>query len=137
MNLEQSSKIYSSNNSIVYNCLYHIIWCTKYRRKVINKEIEKALKTLIIEKQDEYGYKTIEIETMPDHVHILISHNPQASIVQTVGKIKGYTSHVLRNSFPKLKSRIPSLWTRSKFISTCGVVTLEVIKKYIEEQKNR
>lgn len=53
-----------------------------------------------------------------------------------IGKIKGYTSHRLRTEFPKLKSRLPNLWTRSKFISTVGTVSLEVVKRYIENQKN-
>jgi putative transposase len=61
--------------------------------------------------------------------------NPQIGIVKVVGKIKGYTAHALRKEFPVL-SRLPSLWTRSKFISSVGAVTLEVVKKYIEEQKD-
>jgi len=75
------------------------------------------------------------MEIMCDHVHLLLDVNPQIGIVKAVGKIKGYTAHALRKEFPALKSRLPSLWTRSKFISSVGAVTLEVVKKYIEEQK--
>ena len=76
------------------------------------------------------------IEIMPDHVHLVIENNPKVAIAQTVGKIKGYTSKVMRDEFPSLKSRLPTLWTRSKFISSVGSVTLEVVKQYIENQKN-
>ena len=91
------------------------------------------LRELIVEKQSEYEYQVLEI--MCDHVHLLLDVNPQIGIVKVVGKIKGYTAHALRKEFPVLKSRLPNLWTRSKFISSVGAVTLEVVKKYIEEQK--
>jgi putative transposase len=72
---------------------------------------------------------------MPDHVHLLLACDPRKAVADVVGRIKGYTAHTLRDEFPWLKSRIPSLWTRSKFISTVGSVTLEVVKHYIENQK--
>jgi putative transposase len=75
------------------------------------------------------------MEVMPDHVHLLLDVNPQLGIVKIVGQIKGYTTHTLRKEFPHLKSRLPSLWTRSKFISTVGAITLAVVKQYIEGQK--
>ncbi len=72
---------------------------------------------------------------MPDHVHLLLDVDPRIGIDKIVGKIKGYTSFQLRDEFPWLKKRLPTLWTRSKFISTVGAVTLEVVQKYIEDQK--
>lgn len=98
-------------------------------------DIEKRLKELILEKQEEYGYEVIDMEVMPDHVHLLLDVNPMIGVVTVVSKIKGYTSKQLREEFPSLKKRIPTLWTHSRFISTVGAVTLEVVKKYIEEQK--
>jgi len=74
---------------------------------------------------------------MPDHVHMLLDVNPEIGVYTTISRIKGYTSRILRQEFPKLKSRLPSLWTRSKFISSAGTVTLKVVKQYIEDQKNR
>ena len=74
---------------------------------------------------------------MPDHVHLLIDVNPKIGVWTTVNKIKGYTSNILRKEFPELKSKLPTLWSHSKFISTVGSVTLETVKKYIEEQKNK
>ena len=75
------------------------------------------------------------MEVMPDHVHLLLDVNPMVGIVTIVSKIKGYTSRTLREEFPTLKRRLPTLWTHSRFISTVGAVTLEVVKKYIEDQK--
>ena len=132
-----SSKKYQSNHSIVYSCQYHIIFCPKYRRKVLVNGIDLVLKKLILEKQTQYGYKVIEIEILPEHVHLLLDINPQIGVMKVITRIKGYTAHELRKQFPSLKSRLPCLWTRSKFVSTVGAVTLEVVKKYIEGQKGR
>jgi putative transposase len=73
---------------------------------------------------------------MPDHVHLLIDCNPRFGIVKCVKEVKGRTSHILREEFPELKRKLPTLWTRSSFISSCGAVSLETVMKYIENQKN-
>jgi putative transposase len=103
----------------------------------LDTQIQGRLKQLIEEKQDEYEYQIREVETQPEHVHLLIEIPPMHSIDKIVGKIKGYTAKVLREEYPSLKSRLPSLWTRSKFVSSCGGVTLEVIKDYIEGQSGQ
>jgi putative transposase len=137
MNIVDTRKEYKSTNTMVYSCQYHIIFTTKYRRKVLTEDIQKRLKELIIEKQNEYQYEILELEIMQDHVHLLIDVNPQQGAYKIIGEIKGYTSRILREEFLELKKRLPTLWTRSKFISTVGSVSLEVVKKYIEEQKNK
>jgi putative transposase len=76
------------------------------------------------------------MEVMPDHVHLLLDVNPHIGIAKIVGQIKGYTAHMLRTEFPWLKKRLPSLWTRSKFVSSVGSVTLEVVQRYIASQKD-
>jgi len=137
MNIKESLKEYKSTNTLVYSCQYHVIFTTKYRRKVLSDEIQKRLKELIEEKQTEYEYQILEMEIMSDHVHLLLDINPQRGIYKIIGQIKGFTSNTLRNEFVELKRKLPTLWTRSKFISTVGSVSLEVVKKYIEEQKGR
>jgi putative transposase len=72
---------------------------------------------------------------VPDQVHLLLDVNPQIGIAKIVGQIKGYTAHILRTEFPGLKKRLPSLWTRSKFVSSVGAVTLEVVQRHIDPQK--
>jgi putative transposase len=135
MNIERPDKAYHHDHSIVYSCQYHVVFCPKYRRPVLEKGVAERLKECVFEKQDAYGYQVLDMEVMPDHVHLLISVDPRIGVNAVVGKIKGYTAHTLRQEFPWLKSRLPSLWTRSKFISSVGAVTLQVVKQYIADQK--
>ena len=90
---------------------------------------------MILEKQDLYSYPVVEIEVMPDHVHLLLDVDPRVGIDAVVRKIKGYTAYRILQEYPWMKQRLPSLWTRSRFISTVGAVSLETVKRYIEEQK--
>lgn len=136
MELQNSNKKYKSSNHLLYSCQYHVIFCPKYRRKVLTDGIDERLKELIMKKQEEYGYEVLDMEVMLDHVHLLLDVDPKIGIYSVVTKIKGYTSKQLREEFPALKKRIPTLWTHSKFISSVGSVTLDVVKRYIEEQKH-
>ena len=136
MNIENPRKKYKRKYNLVYSCQYHIIFTPKYRRKVLDEKIQNRLKELILEKQFEWEYDIIEMEVMEDHVHLLLDCSPNIGLRELIGKIKGYTSKILRKEFPELKKRLPNLWTRSAFISSVGSVSLEVVKKYIEEQKD-
>ena len=127
--------MYKSNNNIVYSCKYHAVWCLKYRRKVLIDGVDERLKELIVTISNEINAEIIEMEIMPDHVHILLEINPQYGIHKAVKFIKGKTSRILREEFPWLRSRIPTLWTNSYFCSTVGGAPLAVIKQYIENQK--
>lgn len=126
---------YKSNNNVYYSCKCHIVWCSKYRRKVLVGAIEIRLKELIIEACEKHSIEIIEMEIMPDHIHLLLEVDPQYGIHRSVKSIKGFTSKVLRSEFPTLRSRLPSLWTNSYFVSTVGGAPLEEIKQYIENQK--
>lgn len=128
--------VFKSNRNVVYSCKYHVVWCPKYRRKVLTGEIATRLKELIIETAEGINADVIEMEVMPDHVHLLIEVDPQYGINKAVRHIKGVSSHVLRSEFPSLKSRLPTLWTNSYFVSTVGGAPLSAIKQYIENQKN-
>jgi len=116
---------------------YHFVWCPKYRRKVLVDDIEKRLKELIKKKAEQLGCKIISMEVQPDHVHLFLQGKPTQSPNLIIGMIKGFTSRQLRKEFKELKTKIPTLWTRSYFVSTHGHVSDEVIKKYIEEQKGK
>ena len=129
------SMIYKSNNNIMYSCKYHVVWCPKYRRKVLVSPVSERLRELIIQKCLEINVDIIEMEIMPDHVHLLIEVDPQFGINRATRSIKGFTSHTLRKEFPSLKTRLPTLWTNSYFVSTVGGAPLDVIKQYIENQK--
>ena len=127
--------IYKSNKNIVYSCKYHVVWCPKYRRKVLINGVDLRLKELIKSVADEIHVDIIEMEIMPDHVHILMEVDPQFGIHKAVKSLKGYTSKILRQEFPYLRTKMPTLWTNSYFVSTVGGAPLEVIKQYIENQK--
>lgn len=126
---------YKSNNNVVYSCKYHVVWCPKYRRNVLIDGVDERLKTILQEVAEETGSEIFEYEIMPDHVHLLVEVDPQYGINKLVRRMKGKSSRLLRQEFPWLKSRIPSLWTGSYFVSTVGGTTLDVVKQYIENQK--
>ena len=127
---------YKSNNNVFYSCKYHVVWCPKYRRKVLDGNIDSRLKELVYEIADDIQVDIIEMEIMPDHVQLLMEVDPQFGIHRAVKAIKGKTSRLLRSEFRTLRSRLPSLWTNSYFVSTVGGAPLEVIKQYIENQEN-
>lgn len=125
-----------SNNKVVYRCAYHIVWCPKYRRPVIEGAVDARLKQIIREVCAEHGANLIELETMPDHVHLLVECDPQYGIHRLVKQIKGRTSRLLRDEFPSLRSRLPTLWTNSYFVATVGEAPLDVVKQYVAGQRN-
>jgi putative transposase len=133
--LPASIKPYKTDHSIVYRCQYHVIWCPKFRRRILVPPIDTRLKELILEKQSAYGYEVLAMEVMPDHVHLLLDVDPRIGIHKIVGQIKGWTSRAIGQEFPLVKRKLPGLWTRSQFMATVGTVSLEVVKQYIGNQK--
>ena len=100
-----------------------------------NSGIDTRLKELLLEYAANISVDIMEMEIMPDHVHMLMEVNPQFGIHKAVKSLKGYTSKILRSEYPSLKTRMPSLWTNSYFVSTVGGAPIDVIKQYIENQK--
>ncbi len=126
---------YKSNRNVFYSCKYHVVWCPKYRRKVLGEEIAIRLSQIIHEVCAEHEAEVLSLEVMPDHVHLLVECDPQFGIHRLVRLIKGRSSGLLRQEFPVLKRKLPTLWTNSYFVSTVGGAPLAVIKQYIENQK--
>lgn len=120
---------------MVYSCKYHVVWCPKYRRSVLVKPVDARLKALIRETVAARRCEVVELEVMPDHVHLLVEVDPQYGIHRLVRELKGRSSHALRKEFPSLATRLPTLWTNSYFVSTVGGSPLAVVKQYIENQK--
>lgn len=129
------TKRWTSSRTTVYNIGYHLIWCTKYRRNVLTGEIEQRLKQLIKEKANQLDIVIASIEVMPEHIHLFIKAQPVDSPHFIVQQLKGYTSRIMRQEFKVLRTRIPSLWTRSYYVESVGHISESTIKKYIEEQK--
>ena len=124
-----------NSNTSVYNLGYHIIWCPKYRRKVLINEIENKLKEIIITKCNELDCYVHELNIMPDHVHLFVKTKPTIAPHFLIQQIKGISSRILRNEFKELKRKMPNMWTRSYFIESVGHISQEIIEKYIQEQK--
>jgi len=129
-------KRWNHSNKATYNIGYHLIWCPKYRRKILVDDLETRLKELLSEKANELGVLIDTFEIMPDHVHLFIKTSPVDSPHFIVQQFKGYTSRILREEFPKLKRILPSLWTRSYYCESVGHISESTIQKYIEDQKN-
>lgn len=127
---------YKSNQNVVYSCKYHVVWCPKYRRPVLVNGVDGRLKDIIRETCAEIHAELIEMEVMPDHVHLLVEVDPQYGIHRAVRLIKGRSSRLLRDEYPWLKSRLPTLWTNSYFVSTVGGAPLKTVRQYIENQKH-
>lgn len=125
------------SNTCVYNIGYHIIWCPKYRRRVLTGNVEQRLKELLVEQSTKNGYSIESMEVMPDHIHIFIKVDPTDSPHKVVQQLKGYTSRILRMEFPNLKTRMPTLWTRSYYCESVGHISEKTIEKYILDQKNK
>ena len=126
-----------SNNNVVYRCAYHVVWCPKYRRPVIEGAVDARLKQIIRDVCAERECNIIELETMPDHVHLLVECDPQYGIHRLVKQVKGRSSRLLREEFPSIKRRLPTLWTNSYFVATVGGAPLEIVKQYVENQRNK
>lgn len=125
------------NRNVVFDCTYHVVWCPKYRRPVIETPgVAERFLEVTEDVCKERGAEIIEAETMPDHVHLLIRVDPQFGIHRLVKQIKGRSSRLLRAEFPSLKSRLPTLWTNSYFVATVGGAPLEVIKQYVANQRS-
>lgn len=128
---------WTHSNKATYNIGYHLIWCPKYRRKVLVGDIEARLKELLMEKSNEIGVTIETMEVMPDHVHLFVKSSPVLSPHYIVQQLKGFTSFQLRKEFSSLRSRLPTLWTRSYYCESVGHISEETVTKYIEEQKNQ
>lgn len=130
-----NKKTYKSNNNIVYDCKYHVIWCPKYRRKVLTGDVETRLKEIIEDVAKDTNCEIFEMETDVNHIHILVGVDPQFGIMNFIKRAKGRSSNLLRKEFIQLRTKLPALWTNSTFVATVGSVSLEVVKKYIENQQ--
>ena len=124
---------YKHNRTSVTMVNYHIVFCPKYRRKLLVGDIKKRLEEIMFDVALENGWEIISKEVMPDHVHLFISADVRSRPEIVVKRFKGRSSRYLRNEFPELL-KMPTLWTHSYFLSTAGNVSASTIKKYIEQQ---
>ncbi len=125
---------YNVKNNIVYSCKFYIVWCTKYRRKVLTEEIQVRLREVLTETANEYNTDVFEIKLDVDTVYMKVDVDPYLGIQPLVRILKGKTSRTLRDEFSNLKKQLPTLWTNSCFIATYGEESVANIDKYIANQ---
>ncbi|USY23221.1 IS200/IS605 family transposase [Nocardiopsis exhalans] len=121
----------------VYDLGLHVVWCSKYRRPVLGGRVAQRLEELIRSKAGERGWEIIAVEVMPDHVHLFVKHGPKASASYVANQFKGHTSRVLREEFPHLRSKLPTLWSSSYFAASVGAVSADTVQRYIDTQWER
>jgi putative transposase len=132
-----STPRYRLHEGLVYNLHYHFVWCPKYRKPVLVGAVESALKQVLAEQAASLDIQIEALEVMPDHVHILVSAPPTLAPQQIANQFKGSSSRRLRQQFKPLRTRLPTLWSRSYYVGSAGAVTEDTVKRYIAEQKPR
>jgi putative transposase len=133
---EKNKNRWKVNSRCVFNLSYHIIFCPKYRRRVLVNPIDIRLKELITQKCAELNVEIIAMEVMTEHVHLFVKTPPTLSPHIVVGQIKGFSSKILREEFPDLKKKLPCLWSPSYYIDSVGILNEFTIKNYVDNQKN-
>jgi len=128
---------YRLNAGAVYSLKYHLVWCPKYCRPVLVDKVADRLKELLSEKAREMKAIIHSLEVMPDHVHLFMESDPTQTPAHIAAQFKGYSSRILRAEFPHLRSRLPTLWSRSYYIASVGSVTASAVQHYIESQKGK
>jgi putative transposase len=128
---------YAQNAGATFSLKYHIVWCPKYRRPVLEGAVADRLNALLAEKADELGLTIHALEVRPDHVHLFVEGDPTRCVAEIVNRLKGYTSNVMRKEFPSLRSRLPTLWSRSYYAGSVGHVSAATVERYIAEQKGK
>ena len=122
----------------VFNINYHIVWSTKYRRKVLTSKIETRLKEILINVGKEKGFEIAEIEVgTKDHVHVFVSAIPKISISYIAKMLKGISGRLLLKEFPEISKELwnGELWNPSYYVETIGSISEEVIRQYIQNQE--
>ena len=127
---------YKKLSHVIYKCAYHIVCVPKYRLRILQGEIKDLIVSDINKLCEWKGCEVLKLNVQEDHVHLLVEVDPQLGIHKLIKRIKGRSSRFLRLEFPHLRSRLPTLWTNSYFVSTVGGAPLEIIKQYVEKQKN-
>lgn len=128
---------YRKNASVIYSLKYHLVWCSKYRLRLLEGDIAIRLEQLLYIKANELGIEIHALEVMPDHVNMVLEADAIHAPALIAAQFKGYTSRILREEFRQIKSRTPSLWSRSYYIGSIGHVSDATVRNYITNQRSR
>jgi putative transposase len=128
---------YRVSAGVLYTLKYHFVWCPKYRKPVLVGQVEKRLRQLLYQKAKELDAEIHALEIMPDHVRMFVESDPRLAPAHLAAQFKGFTSHELRREFSWLRSKLPSLWSRSYYVGSMGAVSESTVRRYIANQKTR
>lgn len=130
---------YNKGYRSVYKLTAHVVLVTKYRKKAINKQILHRLEEIFWQTLEKWGCHLVQFNGEEDHVHLLIDYKPDVQISKLIANLKTVSSRLIRKEFPHLSQKYfynkPYFWTGAYFIASCGGVTVEQLKKYVENQK--
>jgi putative transposase len=122
----------------VYRLNAHVVLVVKYRRKAISRDVFTRLQEIFIDTLKKWDCILLEFNGESDHVHLLIDYKPDQSLSTLIGNLKTVSSRLIRKEFPDMASKYfynkPYFWTGSYFVASCGGVTVEQLKKYVEQQ---
>lgn len=127
-----------TNAKVSFQCGYHIVWCTQYRAAVIDEAVGERLKEIVSEVLTEKGAWLVEVKVAANHVYLVVEVAPQLGVHRLVKAMKAASSRALRQEFPALRSRLPSLWTNSYHVSTVGSpASAAMVAQYVSAQPTR
>lgn len=132
------SNIIRTGRHCVFNLHIHLVFVTKYRRKVFNKTILNHLKKIFSGVCNDFESELIDFDGETDHVHLLINYPPKVAISKLVNSLKGVSSRLIKRDHSEYISKFfwkSNLWSPSYFAGSCGGAPIDIIRKYIEEQK--
>jgi putative transposase len=112
---------YAKNSGAIFTLKVHLVWCPKYRLSVLISGVDQRRKGILNEKAAEHGFTLHAMEVMPDYVHLFLEYDPTYCVAEIVNRLKGYSSRVLRQEFPWLRSRLPTLWTEGGVVGISRV----------------
>jgi len=131
---------YNKGFRSVYKLTAHIVFVTKYRKKAISPEILNRLKEIFNDTLNKWECNLIEFNGESDHIHLLIDYKPDIALSKLIANLKTVSSRLIRRDFPFLASQYfynkPYFWTGAYFVASCGGVTVNQLKKYVENQKS-
>ena len=128
---------YLENDGLIFKNQFHVVFCPKYKRPVLKEGIAKRLSYILYAEAQKMRVHILSLDIQPDHVHMSISFDPRLSLHKVIKQFKAVSSHILREEFPELVSKLPSLWTRSYLSSTDEVLDDILIKEYLNSQRGK
>lgn len=128
--------MYNSGSQTKYRVMFHIVWVPKYRKRILRGAIKNRLTELFQQCSDMNGWKIEELNIQPDHVHLLIQLKPSLSISDSVQRLKGGSSRIIRQEYPELEEFLwgPSFWADGYFVESVGKITEDTIRNYVRNQ---